>query len=192
MGESALFLDGPLAGQTREVPTWRDGGLNDVFYVQRAPAAAVWDKSGDPHDVLRPDVVTYRRKPNRLSHGPRWAYALGEKVGDQVVCVFPYSREAVDAMGQEALDEMVRREAQRALERICGSVGLVPVDVMEVFRGTRGEAREAMYRGGVDGQMHGGAQRAVSACESLGDGPYLEGVTFVVHEAVAMPAAVAA
>ncbi|QFG11505.1 hypothetical protein I5G87_gp81 [Mycobacterium phage Ekdilam] len=188
----ALFLDGPLAGQTRDIPAWRDGSLNDTFHVQRAPAAAVWDKGGDPHDVLRPDVVTYRRKPNRLSHGPRWAYALGEKVGDQVVCVVPYTAAGVDALGQDKLDEYVRGNAEAALQRICEAEGLVAVDVMEVFRGTRGDAREALYTGGVDGKQWSGAQRAVAATEGLGWFPYLEGVTFVVYEAVAMPAAVAA
>lgn len=185
----ALFLDGPLAGRTHLVPDIRPGGgPSDVFYAEthRPP---VWEAGGE---VTAPERVTYRLKRNRLSYGPRWVYAMGEKVGDPVVCVMPYTREAAEAMGAEVLDDMIARNAEAALQRLCKAEGLVAVEIIEAFRGTRGEAREVW----MQEQAAKGAAQALAAADSLAPNgepsAWLEGVTFVVTEAVAMPPAAAA
>ncbi|ARQ95526.1 hypothetical protein I5G81_gp87 [Mycobacterium phage Shandong1] len=173
---SVLFLDGPLAGQTREVPQSRIGSLPDTIEVAQ-PRPLYWQQS---HEV-EVDRVTYRRKPNRLARGPKWAAALGDKVGEQMVTVLPYDERARECVGADEFDAYVVRHAHEAMRRHAEGVGLVAAEVHEVWRGTRADAAEQMAREG----------KPVPHVASL-SGDALDGLlastVFVVHEAVAMPA----
>ncbi|QIG61602.1 hypothetical protein SEA_XIMENITA_94 [Mycobacterium phage Ximenita] len=181
-----LFLDGPLAGRTRTIPTWQDGTPGPEFHVAQQVAPIDW--SGDEHDLLAPHRThTYRIKPNRLSYGPRWCGAIGAKVGEQVVCVQPLDRRAVEAIGPADVDALVASQADEALARTCAAEGLVAAEVHEVWRGTRTEAREVMVRNPSEfGPMQ--ARAAADQLDGSGSDPWLDGMVFVVHEAVAMPA----
>ncbi|QAY02819.1 hypothetical protein SEA_SHAOBING_88 [Mycobacterium phage Shaobing] len=179
---SVLFLDGPLAGQTRDVATWRGNVVPpDAFYAVRPRPDMFARQLVDEHDTLvQHETITYRLKRNRLPYGPRWAYALGEKVGEQIVTVVPYLPAAREAVGGPEFEGYVSRHAHEAMQRHAASVGLVAMHVHEVWRGTRAEAREQMEREGkhVPG---------VPVFDSAGLDVMLAETVFVVHEGVAMP-----
>ncbi|AHB79624.1 hypothetical protein PBI_VALIDUS_94 [Mycobacterium phage Validus] len=183
MGSAAvLFLDGPLAGRTRELQTY---GSSDEpgphFYVREAPAADWLARERDPHDsLLDPPTVAYRIKRNRLSYGPKWVGAVGEKVGEQLVTVLPYDQRARESVGADKFDEYITDHAYRAAQRHAAAEGLVAVEVHEVWRGTRAEAAEQMAR---EGKPVPGA----SALSSVVVDTMLASTVFVVHEAVAVP-----
>lgn len=174
-----MFLDGPLAGTTREVPTWPNGELSPYFNVATPPKLdpSVWS---DPPRTILPETHTYRIKLNRLSYGPQWVGALGAKVGEQLTAVFPYRPDMRDRVGVAEFDEYLTRNAHEALQQLAKAEGLVAVEVHEVWRGTRAEAHEQMVREGKEP----GPTRAVLAADSLGDP---ESIVFVVWEAVAVP-----
>ncbi|ASR85971.1 hypothetical protein SEA_PEANAM_89 [Mycobacterium phage Peanam] len=183
MGSAAvLFLDGPLAGRTRDVETWRGNVVPpEVFYAVRPRSTFAAMFGDDPHDALvQHETVTYRLKPNRLPYGPRWAYAIGERVGEQMVTVVPYVPEARDAVGAE-FDEYVSRHAHEAMARHAASVDLIAMHVHEVWRGTRAEAAEQMTREGKP--VPGVATLATPGVVDT----MLASTVFVVHEGVAMP-----
>ncbi|ASR85393.1 hypothetical protein SEA_PHRANK_95 [Mycobacterium phage Phrank] len=184
--KAVLFLDGPLAGQTREIPTWYDDVPGPYFRVAEQVAPIDW--SGDAHDLLAPNRThEYRIKPNRLSYGPRWVGAIGAKVGEQVVCVQPVSDRALSALDLADVEALLTGNAHDSLARTCAAEGLVPAEVHEVWRGTHVEAREVMMRN--PGEF--GPMQARAAADSLTGGdpaPWLDGMVFVVHEAVALPA----
>ncbi|AWH13694.1 hypothetical protein SEA_ALISHAPH_81 [Mycobacterium phage AlishaPH] len=175
-----MFLDGPLAGTTREVPTWPNGELAPYFNVATPPK---FDPSEilDPHAPLaRPETHTYRIKCNRLSYGPQWVGAIGDKVGEQIVTVLPYDERARQSVGVDEFEEYITRNAYQSAQRHAGGEGLVAVEVHEVWRGTQAEAREQMVR---EGKPVKGAPAFLAA-----DGPvFLDSTVFVVHEAVAVP-----
>ncbi|QFP94872.1 hypothetical protein SEA_MARSHAWN_86 [Mycobacterium phage Marshawn] len=180
-----LFLDGPLAETTRDVPTWQGDNLPPQVFNVAVPRPFRVDVSGtvdDPHAALSShDTITYRIKPNRLPYGPRWVAAIGEKVGEQIVTVHPYQPEARELCGADQFDEYVEGNARKAAQRFAEAEGLRAVELHEVWRGTRAEAHEQMVREG----------KPVRGVPPLGEGLDMPGVVFVVHEAVAMPAAVA-
>ncbi|QFG09279.1 hypothetical protein SEA_GUANICA15_94 [Mycobacterium phage Guanica15] len=171
---SVMFLDGPLAGRTREVWAHPDGSPVPYFCVE---AGAAWLGLGDSIPVER---HTYQVKRNRLSYGPQWVGAIGDKVGEQITAVFPYDQRARHSVGADKFDEYLTRNAYDALQRLAKAEGLVAVEVHEVWRGTRAEAREQMMREGKTP----GPDRAIAAADSLGDPA---SIVFVVHEAVAIP-----
>ncbi|QWK51421.1 hypothetical protein SEA_STINSON_89 [Mycobacterium phage Stinson] len=174
-----MFLDGPLAGTTREVQTWRNGELSPYFNVATPPKFDPTEMR-DPHDRLRPESHTYRIKRNRLSYGPQWVGAIGDKVGEQIVHVLPYDERARHCVGVDEFEEYITRNAHAAAQRHAETEGLVAVEVHEVWRGTQAEAREQMVREGKPVQ---GAPAFLDA-----DGPvFLDSTVFVVHEAVAVP-----
>ncbi|QFG09473.1 hypothetical protein I5H08_gp014 [Mycobacterium phage Yuna] len=186
----ALFLDGPLAGQTRQIPTWGSGQLSSTYLVPEYTGCE-WTAEDD-HAMLRPFAVhTYTRKPNRLSYGPRWAYAIGAKVGEQLVCTVPYTATARESVAVADFDAMVEQNAREGMQRAAEVEGLVAVDIHEVWRGTVAEARETVRR---NPEAFGAARAALTAASITDGSPaaWLAGLVFVVFEAVAMPAAVAA
>ncbi|WNO27571.1 hypothetical protein SEA_AGEOFDAPAGE_92 [Mycobacterium phage Ageofdapage] len=174
-----MFLDGPLAGTTREVPTWPNGELSPYFNVATPPKLdpAIWD---NPPRRILPESHTYRIKRNRLSYGPQWVGAIGDKVGEQIVNVLPYDERARHSVGVDEFEEYITRNAHAAVRRHAEAEGLVAVEVHEVWRGTQAEAREQMVREGKPVQ---GAPAFLGA-----DGPvFPDSTVFVVHEAVAVP-----
>ncbi|ASR85290.1 hypothetical protein I5H06_gp14 [Mycobacterium phage SirPhilip] len=173
-----LFLDGPLAGQRREVPERNGEPLWSTFVVE---SAAGWLPDGAAA-VIEATRVEYRFKPNRLSYGPRWVGAIGQRVGDQVVCVQTYSKEGRDEFGAAWLDDRLADYARDSLGQICAEAGLAAAEVHEVWRGTRREARETVRANpeGFPGAIHG--LQAADSVEAT------DGLVFVVHEAVALPA----
>lgn len=174
-----MFLDGPLAGTTREVQTWPNGELSPYFNVATPPK---FDPSEmrEPPRTLLPETHTYRIKRNRLSYGPQWVGAIGDKVGEQIVTVLPYDERARQGVGVDRFEEYITRNAYQSAQRHAGGEGLVAVEVHEVWRGTQAEAREQMVR---EGKPVKGAPAFLD-----GDGPvFLPSTVFVVHEAVAVP-----
>ncbi|QFG08478.1 hypothetical protein I5H09_gp013 [Mycobacterium phage Yunkel11] len=169
---SVMFLDGPLAGSTREAWAHPDGSPGPVYCALESVG---FDSPDWPART-----VTYRVKRNRLSYGPQWVGAIGDKVGEQVAAVFPYDQRARHSVGADKFDEYLTRNAYDALQRLAKAEGLVAVEVHEVWRGTRAEAREQMMREGKTP----GPDRAIAAADSLGDPA---SIVFVVHEAVAIP-----
>lgn len=174
-----MFLDGPLAGATREVPTWPNGELSPYFNVATLPP---FDPSEmrDPHDRLRPESHTYRIKRNRLSYGPQWVGAIGDKVGEQIATVFPYDERARQSVGADKFDEYMTDNAYKSMQRHAATEGLVAVEMHEVWRGTQAEAREQMAR---EGKPVPGIPSLVGDDLDL----FLASTVFVVHEAVAVP-----
>ncbi|APU93191.1 hypothetical protein SEA_ROSMARINUS_88 [Mycobacterium Phage Rosmarinus] len=181
MGSSpVMFLDGPLAGTTREVQTWPNGELAPYFNVATPPKFDPTEMLRDPRDMLRPETHTYRIKCNRLSYGPQWVGAIGDKVGEQIVTVLPYDERARQSVGVDEFEEYITRNAYQSAQRHAQGEGLVAVEVHEVWRGTQAEAREQMVR---EGKPVKGAPVFLDA-----DGPvFLDSTVFVVHEAVAVP-----
>ncbi|AOZ61419.1 hypothetical protein SEA_DRHAYES_88 [Mycobacterium phage DrHayes] len=176
---SVMFLDGPLAGTVREVPTWPNGELSPYFNVATPPKLdpSVWS---DPPRRILPESHTYRIKRNRLSYGPQWVGALGERVGEQIVAVFPYDERIRHSVGVDQFEDYITRNAHEAVKRLAEAEGLVAVEVHEVWRGTQADAREQMVREGRP------VQGAPAFLDS--DGPaFPESTVFVVHEAVAVP-----
>ncbi|ASR87261.1 hypothetical protein SEA_LASTHOPE_94 [Mycobacterium phage LastHope] len=179
--ESVMFLDGPLAGTTRDVPTWPNGELSPYFNVATPPPFDPTFSPIDPHAPLaRPTTHTYRIKRNRLSYGPQWVGAIGDKVGEQLVTVLPYDERARQSVGVDQFEDYIARNAYQSAQRHAEAEGLVAVEVHEVWRGTQAEAREQMAREGKPVQ---GSPAFLGA-----DGPvFLPSTVFVVHEAVAVP-----
>ncbi|QAX95629.1 hypothetical protein I5H03_gp017 [Mycobacterium phage Nibb] len=173
----ALFLDGPLAGQVREVPSSHYG---QVDAPMPGPTFDVETYRGTWADPLS-ERVTYRLKPNRRAHGPRWVYAAGEKVGDQVVCTQPVHPDTIEAIGADRFEQMIEYNAQKALSSTCSAEGLVVVDVHEVWRGTRRDAIASAYLQNPDGVKAAAALRSV---EQLGE--FQASLLWVVHEGVAV------
>ncbi|WEW73735.1 hypothetical protein Nanz197_88 [Mycobacterium phage Nanz197] len=174
-----MFLDGPLAGTTREVPTWPNGELSPYFNVATPPKFDPTEML-DSHAPLRPESHTYRIKCNRLSYGPQWVGAIGDKVGEQIVHVLPYDERARQSVGVDQFEDYITRNAYQGVQRLAEAEGLVAVEVHEVWRGTQAEAREQMVREGKPVQ---GAPAFLGV-----DGPvFLDSTVFVVHEAVAVP-----
>ncbi|QJD50390.1 hypothetical protein I5H01_gp017 [Mycobacterium phage MarkPhew] len=172
-----IFLDGPLAGQVREVPSAHYDQSDEprpsfLFDVQTY--SGTWD-------APQRETVTYRLKPNRLSTGPRWAFAVGEKVGEQVVCTQAFSPDAIEAMGGDHFEQMVTYHAEKALNGTCSAEGLHVAEITEVFRGTRRDAIAAAYLQQPDGIKAAAALRNV---EALGE--YLASQVWVIHEGVAV------
>lgn len=163
-----MFLDGPLAGVTREVPAWRDGAPVPCFYAVA------------PTSSERIETVAYRIKCNRLSYGPRWVGAIGDKVGEQIVTVLPYDERTRHSVGVAGFDEYITRHAHESVQRHAEAEGLVAVEVHEVWRGTQAEAREQMVR---EGKPVKGAPAFLDALAPV----FLSSTVFVVHEAVAVP-----
>ncbi|QFG14140.1 hypothetical protein I5G97_gp013 [Mycobacterium phage Curiosium] len=174
-----MFLDGPLAGTTREVQTWANGELSPYFNVATPPK---FDPSEwrDPPRTMLPETHTYRIKPNRLSYGPQWVGAIGDKVGEQLVVVLPYDERVRHAVGVDEFEDYIACNAYQGAKCHAEAEGLVAVEVHEVWRGTQAEAREQMVREG---------KPAPGAPAFLGvDGPvFPDSTVFVVHEAVAIP-----
>ncbi|ADL71174.1 hypothetical protein ANGELICA_85 [Mycobacterium phage Angelica] len=167
-----MFLDGPLAGRTREAWAHPDGSPGPVY-------CALESVSFDSPDWPA-RRVTYQIKRNRLSYGPQWVGAIGDKVGEQIVTVLPYDERARHAVGVDEFEEYITRNAYQSAQRHAQGEGLVAVEVHEVWRGTQAEAREQMVR---EGKPVKGAPAFLDA-----DGPvFLDSTVFVVHEAVAVP-----
>ncbi|AYR01154.1 hypothetical protein SEA_LEMOND_89 [Mycobacterium phage LeMond] len=172
----ALFLDGPLAGQVRQVPSAHYGQGDDerpAFLFDVQTYSGTWDQP-------QRNTVTYRLKPNRLATGPRWAFAVGEKVGEQLVCTQSYSPQMIDEMGADVFEQIVAESAHKALQRAAEAEGLVAVEVHEVWRGTRRDAVASAYLQNPDGIKAAAALRSV---EGLGE--YLASMVWIVFEGVA-------
>ncbi|AVR77074.1 hypothetical protein SEA_LESTON_82 [Mycobacterium phage Leston] len=184
------FLDGPLAGQVKQVAADHSGRPRwDGFVAAVQPEVTFNAFLTD--EPLRPDYVTYTIKRSTF-HGagrrrPAWVATIGDKVGERVQCVQMYTEEARAGMGS-VFDEMVERNARAALERTCAEAGLIPDDVRKVFDGGRRYAEGWVYPrpAGPYYDVEDAARAVLDASETLGpNGAHLQ---FIVYHAVAMPA----
>ncbi|QJD50491.1 hypothetical protein SEA_CHRIS_89 [Mycobacterium phage Chris] len=173
----ALFLDGPLAGQTRDVP---EAHYDQHVVPSPSPLFSVQSYSGT-WDAPHYETVTYRRKPNRLSYGPRWVFAVGDKVGEQVVSCQAFTPEAIESMGVDMFEQMITYQAEKALNATCSAEGLVVAEVHEVWRGSRRDAIASAYLQNPDGVK---AAAALQSVEQLG--PLHASMLWVVFEGVAV------
>ncbi|BBC43365.1 hypothetical protein [Mycobacterium phage Y10] len=125
------FLDGPLAGEVRDMPAPIGGW------------ARVQQITSDPRDLFREGaelqtrIVEYVVKRNPYDEpGVPHVGAIGEKVGEKVRVVLTTTKEALAHFGRDTIEHHAMTEFARA----CGEFGLVPSCVRKVFEGTRRDA----------------------------------------------------
>uniref|UniRef100_A0AAU8GSB7 Uncharacterized protein n=1 Tax=Mycobacterium phage Pharb TaxID=3136626 RepID=A0AAU8GSB7_9VIRU len=144
MAREVAFLDGPLRGRT-QVLADDTRATFDVVHLTGGP-----DFSRAHEDVLawldrdqqRRKLVTYRLFRSPYLAGPRWCGAVGEKVGQTVMCVVPFTEFAARNMAA-SLDEILAELATERLRQTCAAEGLVADEIRERFRGSLAEAQAA-------------------------------------------------
>ncbi|AIM50419.1 hypothetical protein PBI_OMNICRON_86 [Mycobacterium phage Omnicron] len=185
--ETVLFLDGPLAGQERQVQAdATDRPKYDLIEALQQPTPQ-WD-ADDASPVLPSSTVTYRVKRSRFRRGPKWVAALGEKVGERVQCVQVYTLEARQAMGVDVFNKIVERHAREALARTCAEVGLVPDDVHKAFAGSLQDAESWLgpWPKPYEFEQEDAARTVLQFARDHRGG--CTDLQYVVYHAVAMPA----
>lgn len=188
------FLDGPLAGTVREIGADSLGNPKIDRITALKPRPPVWEpETAFPSGPLA-DHVTYHVKRSMFRGAgrgaPKWAAAIGEKVGDRVQCVQTYTHEA--RTGIRGFDKLIERNAHDQLARTCAEVGLVPTEVRKAFDGDRRRAEAWVYPAEMMGaaSRYGDVEQAARAAlvASNGYGGWGNDLQFVVYTAVAMPA----
>ncbi|AFN37776.1 hypothetical protein FGG44_gp88 [Mycobacterium phage MacnCheese] len=156
------FLDGPLRGRTQTVPGDQPRPSLDVCHVEpREVVYAADEPKGLAFDIER-KVLTYRVFRSPYLAGPRWVAAMGERVGQTVLCVVPFTDYAARNLAA-SIDEILSELATERLRQMCVAEGLVAVEIRERWRGTLAEAKTAAHP-----YAEGGPNPLAQAAEQLG------------------------
>ncbi|WNM69030.1 hypothetical protein SEA_TRIBLETROUBLE_89 [Mycobacterium Phage TribleTrouble] len=162
------FLDGPLRGRTQTVPGDQPRPWFDVCHLTADPDGPVpGDVGADvlawlERDQRRRKMVTYRVFRSPYLAGPRWCAAIGEKVGQTVLCVVPFTDFAARHLAG-GIDHILSELATERLRQMCVAEGLVAAEIRERFRGSLAEAKAAAHP-----CAEGGPDRLAQAAVQLG------------------------